>query len=141
MIPGRGVHAVPQSSTPKLVPGVQPGEDVAESPATCSGREERHKEDEQSLCRGSQGGKLSYGSFGSGLDGGKDTSLLCRIRLPGAAISDCRAEPSKTKEIQFHCTKTECTCSLSLLTLHLLVPAHLISKASKSRHQKEIPDL
>lgn len=28
MIPGRGVHAVPQSSTPKVVPGVQPGEDV-----------------------------------------------------------------------------------------------------------------
>lgn len=34
MLPGRGVHAVPQSSTPEVVPGLQPGEDVAGSPAT-----------------------------------------------------------------------------------------------------------
>lgn len=42
MLPGHGVHAVPQNSKPKVVPGVQPGEDVTRSPATCSTREERH---------------------------------------------------------------------------------------------------
>lgn len=45
MLPGHGVHAVPQNSKPKVMPAVQPGEDVARSPATCSVREERHMKD------------------------------------------------------------------------------------------------
>lgn len=50
MLPGHGVHAVPQNSKPKVVPGVQPGEDVARSPATCSTREERHMKDDYKVC-------------------------------------------------------------------------------------------
>lgn len=35
----------PQSSKPKVVPEVQPGDDVARNLATCSAREERHMKD------------------------------------------------------------------------------------------------